>query len=351
VNIYLDPVNIFRLICILQGLTTGAFLLLSPAQTGARRWLGTLMIIMSFTVLDHFFSASGIYYRHNYLYFMPLFFTWALGPVLYNYVANLFDKNAKARPVSFIPVTVQVLFYTALVFQSMETKTWFWQHIHKPYTRYIDYYGMCLSVLVYIALLFKNFKTKIKETHWVKWLLGGLFVFFSIALVDPAINFLYQPITGPKFYFVTVLLPICISWLVLVNLLYEKYSVKSKAALPKSYDQAFLHSIRKCVEEEKLYRDAELTLQSLGLRLDTTANNISKAVNEATGKSFPDYLNELRIAEVKYRLKNNDAEKFTLLSIAFDAGFNSKTTFNRVFKQHTGLSPKDYLAGVQENVL
>ena len=342
-NIYLDSVNIFRLICLLQGLTTGAFLLLSPTQKNAKRWLGIVMVIMSFTVLDHFLSASGIYYRHNGLYFMPLFFTWALGPALYFYIANLFNKNLKASPVHFIPVVLQVLFYSAMVFQSMENKTWFWQHIHKPYTRYIEYYGMCLSVLIYLALLFKNYKSKILETNWLKWVLRSLVTFFSIALVDPAVNFLYQPVSAPKFYLVTVFIPICVSWLVLIHLLYEEFNIKKKPVSTGSYDQALLNNLRKCVEEERLYRDADLTLHSLSLQLNITANSISKIVNEATGRSFPEYLNELRIAEVKQRLQNNDAEKFTLLSIAFDAGFNSKTTFNRVFKQNTGLSPKEYL--------
>lgn len=281
---------------------------------------------------------------------MPLFFTWLLGPALYFYVANLFSKSLRAAPIHFIPVVLQVLFYIILVFQSIENKTWFWQHVHKPYTRYIEYYWMCISVLVYTALLLKNYQTKIRETNWLKWLLGCLFAFFVIALIDPTVNFLYQPISMPKFYFVTVLLPICISWLVLVNLLYEGFNFKKKSVTLKSNDQAFLNGIRKCVEEDRLYRDAELTLQSLSLRLNTTANNISRIINEATGKSFPDYLNELRIIEVKQRLENNDAEKFTLLSIAFDAGFNSKTTFNRVFKQNTGLSPKEYLNKFQNKV-
>ncbi|HEX8507607.1 MAG TPA: helix-turn-helix domain-containing protein, partial [Hymenobacter sp.] len=71
---------------------------------------------------------------------------------------------------------------------------------------------------------------------------------------------------------------------------------------------------------------------------------ISFTVNAGFGRSFNDLVNGYRVAEVQRRLAAPDARRFTLLGIAFESGFNSKTTFNRIFKQVTGVAPRDYQA-------
>ena len=65
-------------------------------------------------------------------------------------------------------------------------------------------------------------------------------------------------------------------------------------------------------------------------------------MNNGFGQSFNDLVNSYRVAEVKRRLRTPDAQRLTLLGIALDSGFNSKTTFNRIFKQFTGYAPRDW---------
>ncbi|MBC8082005.1 MAG: AraC family transcriptional regulator, partial [Hymenobacter sp.] len=69
---------------------------------------------------------------------------------------------------------------------------------------------------------------------------------------------------------------------------------------------------------------------------------ISFTVNAGFGRSFNDLVNGYRVAEVKRRLATPDAQRLTLLGIAFESGFNSKTTFNRIFKQLTGKAPREW---------
>lgn len=347
-NVYLDTLNIFRLVCVIQGFSIGVFMILTNRQNRAKMLLGLLLVSLSFSILDHFLSASGIYYRHKRLYFMPIYFSWGFGPLLYLYVANLLSKNVKVKALHYLPVAIQILFYSFLVFQSLDFKAWFWQHVHKPYTRFAEYYGMCISVLCYLGLLYKNYRSLIHKIRWVQWMLGSLAVFFAVAIIDPMINIWYQPASMPKFYMITFLLPISTCWLVMAAGFFEQLNTKRQHRINKSFDEDVLQLIRQRIEVEFAYRDAELNLQSLSLALGITANTISKTINQATQKTFSDYINELRIAEVKRRLQREEALKFTILSIAYDAGFNSKTTFNRVFKQYTGLSPKDYLISVEK---
>jgi len=96
------------------------------------------------------------------------------------------------------------------------------------------------------------------------------------------------------------------------------------------------------MENEKVYQEPELTLQLLSEKLQIPSYLTSHAINEGLKKSFYDLINGYRIEEAKRLLVDPRNASFTILSIGFDAGFNSKTTFNTVFKKFTGLTPTEY---------
>jgi len=96
------------------------------------------------------------------------------------------------------------------------------------------------------------------------------------------------------------------------------------------------------LEEHQVYKSPDLNLKALSKRLNTPAYLVTRAINEGLGVNFYDLINRYRVEEVKSLLKTNYCKRFTLLSVAFDAGFSSKTTFNTVFKKMTGLTPSSY---------
>ena len=96
------------------------------------------------------------------------------------------------------------------------------------------------------------------------------------------------------------------------------------------------------MEEEKLYQEAELTLQQVANKLQVPAYQVSQALNEGMMKSFYDVVNNYRVEDAKRLLLDEKSRNHTILSIGFEAGFNSKTTFNTVFKKFTGLTPSEY---------
>lgn len=91
-----------------------------------------------------------------------------------------------------------------------------------------------------------------------------------------------------------------------------------------------------------MYRNPELTLTDLANQLGTNPSLLSKIINRSFGKNFNDYVNQYRVLEVKENLANPANAHLTIMSLAYDAGFNSKATFNRAFKKFTGDSPKTY---------
>jgi AraC-like DNA-binding protein len=118
----------------------------------------------------------------------------------------------------------------------------------------------------------------------------------------------------------------------------SKKSPKLELELELSMDWAKLEAK---IKSEKLYRDPDLTLIGVAQRMGLTRNRISLAVNKATGLNFNDYINSLRIEEFA-SLMSSPGTTETILSAAFEAGFNSKSTFYAAFKKRKGGSPSEF---------
>jgi AraC-like DNA-binding protein len=72
-------------------------------------------------------------------------------------------------------------------------------------------------------------------------------------------------------------------------------------------------------------------------------------VNQSTGKTWNEFINEYRVQKVKEQLLRKENEHLTLTGIALECGFNSQATFQRAFKQCTGMSPSEYIANIKTN--
>jgi AraC-like DNA-binding protein len=96
------------------------------------------------------------------------------------------------------------------------------------------------------------------------------------------------------------------------------------------------------METEKPHLNENLTLGELANNLEILPNNLSRLINEEFGKNFHEFVNAYRIDEVKKSLADPKFAHYSLLGIAFECGFNSKSTFNSVFKQLTGKTPSAY---------
>lgn len=103
-----------------------------------------------------------------------------------------------------------------------------------------------------------------------------------------------------------------------------------------------VRKITQLMEADRLYQEPELTLQQLAHKLAVPTYQVSIAINEGMKKNFYDLVNGYRVEEAKRLLADERNANYTILSVAFDAGFNSKTTFNTVFKKFTGYTPTEY---------
>lgn len=109
---------------------------------------------------------------------------------------------------------------------------------------------------------------------------------------------------------------------------------------PESVETA-LERLNYMFRVEKIYRNERLSLDSISERLGFQPYQLSGIINGRLGKSFTELVADYRIEEVKKRL-SDPGEKANILNIAFDAGFGTKASFNRIFKNRTGLTPSDF---------
>ncbi len=98
------------------------------------------------------------------------------------------------------------------------------------------------------------------------------------------------------------------------------------------------------MQTQKPFLDNDLNLLKLAGMLDITIHLLSYVINEGFQENFAQFVNRYRVEEAKKLLENTNLLHLTMLGIAFEAGFNSKTAFNTTFKKITGLSPSEYRA-------
>ncbi len=112
----------------------------------------------------------------------------------------------------------------------------------------------------------------------------------------------------------------------------------------KDSDQTALY-IKLCtlMQQEKLYLNPELSLKELANRLRTNTRYLSQVINTLAGLNLQNFINSYRVELVKKRILEDEVEDYTLYGIAQQCGFKNKSTFYKVFREITGLTPKDFI--------
>ena len=112
--------------------------------------------------------------------------------------------------------------------------------------------------------------------------------------------------------------------------------------LKESDIEHYVNKLKHSMATKKPYLQADLSLHELANNLEIPSHHLSRIINEQFDVNFFDFVNQYRIEEVKSRIGKPEFDNISLLGIAFDSGFNTKSAFNRVFKKMTGFTPSEY---------
>ena len=333
----------------------------SSQNKQSNRFLSLLIFTIALWLIDHFLRIADIYGQNANLYFLPIFYSFAFGPLIYFYVKSLVNQSFTFRRkdyLHFIPVLFQAGLYLFLTTKNYNFKKWYWENVHLWITYKVEFDGTFISMLIYLALsiqLLKNYQIYVvnnfSETskirlNWLKIIL----IILVILCVQWLIEIILRDFFNLYFnhdYSIQILgimaLVLAIGGIKQTNLSEVNFEEEITQKSPIQVDSQILEQIKLGMDDRKLYLNPTLTLAEFSKELKLNPKIVSQQINTGLGKSFNDFVNEYRVEEVKLRLNSPDLERLTILGIAYESGFNSKTTFNRIFKDFTGAAPRDFL--------
>ena len=185
-------------------------------------------------------------------------------------------------------------------------------------------------------------------------MLLSLSVFAVIWALTYTLNLLDVNLFSFNYYLLEFGLIIFIYWLSFV--INQRISVEKTQTPAHSQESlisqeealAIMSTLNEKMETDKLYQNPKLTRELLAQAVQISSKKLSSILNQHLKQGFNDYINGFRVEEVKRQLQSNKLETQTILSIAQDAGFNSQATFQRVFKDSVGMTPRDFISQMQK---
>jgi len=327
-------------------------------------WLFMICIEMIFALIN----STGIE-----MYSFP-FITFTYGPLLYLYVRFMTSPGRKFNWLLLLHFIPFLAFFTVSVIFRSEPLVRDLRSFFKPdklfSLRIIFSVSYFLSITIYSILAFieiKRHQTNLKNLvsfisqritlNWLKilsisfyvayfilFILGGLNIIGNIIPFDPYfVIFGFIALFSMVYSFYGIKQPVIFGEVVLPEKNGKKETEKySRSGLTDTLAEKYLKKLLSYMETQKPFLDGALTIHDLSSRTGISRHHITQVLNEKYKKNFFTFINEYRIKEVMERFTDPKYNHYTILAIAFDAGFNSKTTFNSFFKSKTGLTPSGY---------
>ncbi|MEO1419037.1 MAG: helix-turn-helix domain-containing protein [Bacteroidota bacterium] len=122
-----------------------------------------------------------------------------------------------------------------------------------------------------------------------------------------------------------------------------------KSIRKDDFEEKWKEKVTQYMETEKAYLRPKITLSEVAEAIGTNTHELSRTINEGFEMNFNEFINNYRVKEFQNRLANNEHASHTLLALALEVGFNSKTAFNRAFKKITGQTPREYVKNLSAN--
>jgi AraC-like DNA-binding protein len=358
-------INFLILLGVVQGFALSLFLFFTRQKpTQGRYFLAVLMLVLVYNGLETLnWSARWFQPFFSIYTFTPIF---AFGPSLYFYILSItrsqpstWQKFLGHYSLFFIQFFLRSALLIFLLTTDNQVVALFfdqWQSLIAEPLSWIF-----TSVYIFWAWQavkeFNEIKAK-EKTHkpliikWLKTFLvfaNFIVCFWAFSLIGN--NFLPEIAHFSYYYPTEILLVVMMYWLGFTTyhqIYLLSYYADNEALISKNFTDSeianYLQMLKNAMEKEQLYLDNELTVNKLANHLKINAKTVSAVLNQQLKKGFNEFVNEYRVAEVKKQLLSTDNQHLTLSGIAYEAGFNSQATFQRVFKNIVGMTPSEYLA-------
>lgn len=373
----------FELLLLLGGVLSfllSIYLIFYPVNFFPNRVLGVLVFSWSITVFVFILHSTDFFIKNIHLYAVFDAFTLLFFPLMYLYLKNyLFRdiKKPKWQLIHFLPSILYLVAFMPYFIQSSEAKLkmieegfpqWY-LNLQTIFNIIIIIQGVFYSIfclrIIHRFQYFRKSRLSKFQLSTIVWL--KMFVFINIILWVFGTTGAILDIIGIKifidlfkvFYAGLTIFTIALGVFTIrrpelfseseniINLIPINKSSSSKTKYVQN-NQDF-EVLLEYIKKEKPYLKTDLKMQDIVESTGITYKRISEVFNKNFKKSFYEVINEYRLQEAKLLIEEGFYKDHTLNYLAEKAGFNSKTTFNRIFKKYTDQTPSDYIKNLEGN--
>lgn len=334
----------------------------------ANRFMSLFLLALAIVMANGFIGILGWYDLWPALSILVGSSVLTFGPLFYFYVKAMSDREFRWRPsllVHFLPFLAGSACWGAFwLFRGVDRirpailNGW----IRSPWIPVGIMAG--IQAAVYVRLMvrrLREYSQAIKASYstldginlrWLKWRLGVFGLIWGVGLVFIAAGWFDRraiSLVGQVVPFLIALNTFVTGYRAMLQPevffgLAEEGPGRRYERSSLSPENAALHKARllETMEREKPYLDPEITLPKLAQGLNVPVSHLSQVINEQFKRNFFEFINGYRVEAAKLRLLRQAAEQRKLIAVAFECGFNSLATFNRVFKELTGQTPSEF---------
>ena len=324
--------------------------------------LAAILTLFGLTLIEYVMFWTGYMYQYPMVSDISVHFPFLFGPLLWFYIQHIYrnDLPFKKALLHILPFFAGIVcwlpWYLLPVSEKMAIQGGAGQFPLSRMTIAVFTWGRILHLLVYNFLIFRFIyrQPRVGQTwKWSVWL-GVFFSGFTAAYTS------YYVLSQFAFFNLTWDYHISATMTAFIYLIatagytqeavFEGFDWKESASFLKyknsgltpEASRSLLEKLQQLMTDAAIYRQPELSLEQLSNLLNASKHHVSQVINEHTGMSFFEYINQLRISKAREMLESTNKQQMNVIEIAYAVGFNNKVSFNTAFKKITGLTPTVY---------
>lgn len=371
----METLNILLVILLslgaIQGFVFGGILLKSTQYNKiANRLLAILLILLSYRLLVQIMRLFGLGY-YDLWYYVMLDLSWIHGALLYAFVVAQTKHEftfERKHYIHLIPLALQIAFSIFVRIQNLywdgtrESLSWagywgYWVWMNQP-TIYIVASALIVFYAYQAEKLLLNPSKDVTlgngRLKWLKTIITSFKLYFAVVFLVLVCDLIFIRLSTNDYYFYFTRFYYYPFFIGISLLTYwigiEGFKRKDlddiSFQVPMDPEKILqlkkvANALETLMQEQQLFKDPDLNLNKTADTLQVKPYLLSQALSEILNTKFNDYVNAFRIREVQALLLRPEKSKHNLLTLAFEAGFNSKSSFNRSVNKQLGISPSE----------
>ncbi len=281
---------------------------------------------------------------------------YALCPVFYIFVQKISQQKFKINyklSIALIP------FVIAIVIDSLNATVWSSSYKILIQIYVLNYHIQAIIYFILAGRCYRNFRSSMTEyftrdmiykLRWLKFVIISFIILWFLSAIEESVRIhvhsdLISIDASMEIIFlamVNVLIFLGIRQSGNIDISAEKSNKYEFSSLTEQDKDSILNKLNYLMNSGKYFRTPNLTLKLLADKIGVQSKHLSQVINECLGLNFCEYINSLGIEDAKAQLIDPLNSKKTILEIIYESGFNSKSVFNTVFKELTGVTPTIY---------